>query len=138
MVIADWKGDWIGFGVAEMLAASGSRVTLCVNAAQAGDALQIYTRNHYLARVKKLGVEIHTHLRWFGVDDGAVYFQDVLTEEAKVFDDVDSVVFALGHASDNELERELGDEKVHVIGDCLLPRSAEEAVYEGLLIGRKI
>ncbi len=68
VVIADWRCDWIGLGLAEMLAASGFRVRLCVNGQMAGEALQLYTRNHYVARLHKLGVEIRTHLRLYGVD----------------------------------------------------------------------
>ncbi|MGI9309926.1 MAG: FAD-dependent oxidoreductase [bacterium] len=140
VVVADWKGDWIGLGLAEMLATQGCRVTLCANAALAGEALQLYTRNHYLGRVKKLGVTIQTHLRLFGRDRDAVYFQDVLTEEPVVFDEVDTLVLSLGHRSDDTLERELTDCEIetHAIGDCLIPRTAEEAVYEGLQVARTI
>ena len=40
VVIADWRSDWIGLGVAERLAAAGSRVRLCVNGTHAGETLQ--------------------------------------------------------------------------------------------------
>ncbi|MEM8686135.1 MAG: FAD-dependent oxidoreductase, partial [Pseudomonadota bacterium] len=79
VVIADWRADWIGLGLAERLARAGSAVTLCVNAALAGETVQIYARNHYVGRLHKLGVEIRTHLRLFGVDEDTVYFQDTLT-----------------------------------------------------------
>ena len=140
VVIADWKGDWVGLGLAEMLAAAGCEVRLCVNAALAGEALQIYTRNHLVGRVKKLGVRIQTHLRLFGVDGATVYFQDVLTDAPVALEDADSVVLALGHASDNALERELAEASIdaHIIGDSLAPRTAEEAVFDGLQIGWKL
>jgi hypothetical protein len=46
----------------------------------------------------------------------------------------------LGHQPVTSLEKELADcsRDIHLIGDCLSPRSAEEAIYEGLMAARKI
>lgn len=140
VVIADWRADWIGLGLAERLATAGSGVTLCTNAAMAGETLQLYTRNHYVGRLHKLGVTIRTHARFFGIDDDAAYFQDTLTRDPIVIEDVDTVVLALGHAANNHLWadlEELGID-IHRIGDCVSPRTAEEAVYEGFMAGRKV
>ena len=53
---------------------------------------------------------------------------------------MDTLVIAQGHQSDTKLEQELTDMNVdiHLAGDCLSPRSAEEAVYEGLLAARNL
>jgi predicted NAD/FAD-dependent oxidoreductase len=53
---------------------------------------------------------------------------------------VDTVVTSLGHAPRTELSEALADAgyKVHAIGDCLSPRTVEEAVLEGLQIGARI
>ena len=140
VVITDWRCDWIGLGLAEMLAADGCRVRLCVNGQLAGEALQLYTRNHYLARLHRLGVEIRTHLRLFGVDAETAYFQDTLTDEAVVLEDCDTLALALGHRSCRDLEEALSDYagELYAIGDGLAPRSAEEAVFEGLDVGTKL
>ena len=137
IVIADWKADWIGIGLAEKLARDGASVRLCVNAAMAGETLQTYTRNHYVGRLYKLGVKMKTHLRLFGADGGAVYFQNVLTGEAEVEDDCDTLVLSMGHQPCDGLVRDLKDASfdVHVIGDALAARTAEEAVYEGMKLG---
>ena len=53
---------------------------------------------------------------------------------------IDTLVTALGHESVSVLEQELegwGGE-VRLVGDCLAPRSAEEAVFEGLKAGTEI
>ena len=133
VAIADWRADWIGLGLAEKLARDGCHVHLMVNAAMAGESLQIYTRNHYVGRLYSLGVEITTHARLFGSDEGSIYFQNTLTDEAIIVE-ADTLVYSLGQQPRNQLEAQLEQTgiKMSVIGDCLLPRTAEEAVYEGL------
>jgi len=77
------------------------------------------------------------YARLYGADGDSVYLQHTLNGEAVVCEGVDTLVTALGHQSLTELEIELdgwpGD--VHVIGDCSSPRTAEEAVLEGLRAG---
>lgn len=140
VVIADWRADWIGVGLAEKLARDGCEVTLCTNAALAGETLQLYTRNHYVGRLHTLGVHVQTHARFYGADEHTVWFQDTLTQAPIVFDAVDTLVLSLGHQSNNVLGSQLQgtDVDYYAIGDCESPRTAEEAVYEGLLTGLKI
>jgi 2,4-dienoyl-CoA reductase-like NADH-dependent reductase (Old Yellow Enzyme family)/thioredoxin reductase len=140
VVIADWRCDWIGLGLAEMLAANGCRVRLCVNGQMAGETLQLFTRNHYLARLHKLGVEIRTHLRLYGVDAETAYFQDTLSDDAVVLEDCDTLALALGHSACRRLEDAVSDfaGELYTIGDGVAPRSAEEAVFEGLEVGSKL
>ncbi len=140
VVVADWRADWVGIGLAEQLARSGCAVTLCTNAAMAGESLQIYTRNHYVGRLHRLGISIRTHARLFGVDRHTVYFQDTLTLDPIVMDDIDTVVLALGHRAVYICDNELDDEEYCVIsiGDCVSPRTAEEAIYEGFIAGARI
>jgi 2,4-dienoyl-CoA reductase-like NADH-dependent reductase (Old Yellow Enzyme family)/thioredoxin reductase len=134
VAIADWRADWIGLGLAEKLALDGCQVHLMVNAAMAGESLQMYTRNHYVGRLYKLGVEIITHARLFGSDGESIYFQNTLTDEAIIVE-ADTLVYSLGQQPENHLEAQLGESGIElsIIGDCLLPRTAEEAVYEGLM-----
>ncbi|MEM7429622.1 MAG: FAD-dependent oxidoreductase [Pseudomonadota bacterium] len=140
VVVADWRSDWIGLGLAERLALAGSDVTLCVNGAMAGETMQLYARNHYVGRLHKLGVTVRTHARLFGADDDTAYFQDTLTGEAIVIDNTDTLVLALGHVPDDGLAAALEGmaAEIHMIGDCVAARTAEEAVYEGMIVGRKI
>jgi len=140
VVIADWRADWIGLGLAERLAKTGCSVTLCVNAAMAGETLQIYTRNHYVGRLHRLGVTIRTHARLFGTDEDCVYLQDTLTDAPIIEEGVDTLVLSLGHLAEDDLENKLVETGVDcvAIGDCVTPRTAEEAVYEGLHAGWQI
>jgi hypothetical protein len=79
-------------------------------------------------------------VRLYGVDSDTVYFQHVTSNEPVLCDGVDTLVLSLGHESVNELEGHLGESSGRVIpvGDCLCPRTAEEAVLEGLEAGSAI
>ena len=140
VVIADWRADWIGIGLAERLAVAGSDVTLCVNAGLAGETMQLYARNHYVGRLHKLGVTIRTHLRLFGADEDTVYFQDTLTSEPELVEGIDTLVLSMGHVGDDKAHSTLYGlaKQVIAVGDCVAARTAEEAVYEGMLAGRDI
>ena len=140
VIIADWRCDWIGMGLAEKLARSGCRVRLCVDGYMAGQRIHQYVRDHWVGELHKLNVEIIPYARLYGVDGDTAYFQHATSGEPIIFEGVDTVVASLGHDSQSELEGEMdgwGGE-IHVIGDCLTPRTAEEAVLEGLKVTAEI
>ena len=136
-VIADWRCDWVGLGLAERLAREGCNVRLAVNGMVAGQTIPQYARDVWLGTLHKLGVEIIPHVRLFGIDGKHAYFQHTLSGEPVVLDAVDTLVTALGHTPNTELEQALNELGVplHVIGDSLSPRTAEEAILEGLKVG---
>ena len=140
VVIADWRCDWIGLGLAEKLARDGCRVRLAVNGMMAGQTIQQYVRDHWVGVLHKLGVEIIPYARLFGADGDTVYLQHTTSGEAMVLDGVDTLVTALGHAARTELEAALSDwpGAVHLVGDCRAPRTAEEAVLDGLKAGLEV
>ena len=140
VVVADWRSDWIGLGIAEWLARDGCHVRLAINAGQAGQEIQSYTRDQWIGTLHKLDVEIILHARLFGVDSDSVYLQHTLSNEPVICEDVDSLVLATGHRADTSLENALGQTGIdfHLVGDCLSPRSAEEAIYEGMMAGLQV
>jgi hypothetical protein len=100
----------------------------------------MYLRDHWVGVLHKLGVDIVPYARLFGADGDSVYFLHSTSGEPIVCEGVDTLVMAQGHLPVTALEEELADcpQDVHLIGDCLSPRSAEEAIYEGLMAARKI
>ena len=134
VVVADWRGDWVGLGMAEQLARDGCHVRLAVNGYVPGESIQQYVRDRWIGELHRLGVEMIPYARLVGVDESTVYLQHTTSGEPILCENVDTLVAATGHASVNILERELegyGGE-IHMAGDCLSPRSCEEAVLEGL------
>jgi len=144
VVVADWRPDWIGLGVAEQLARAGHKVTLAVNGYQAGQRIQQYVRDVMVASAVRAGVEIVPTVRLFGADDDTVYLQHVLTGEPVLIDDVVALVLSQGHASVTDLYDALLTPssgftgQVHAVGDCLAPRTVEEAVLEALQVAAAI
>jgi 2,4-dienoyl-CoA reductase-like NADH-dependent reductase (Old Yellow Enzyme family)/thioredoxin reductase len=139
VVVADWKGDWIGAGVATLLARRGGHsVVLAVDGYEACGHLQQYVKDSHLTALARAKVDVVPLVRLFGADDNAVFFQHVLTKEPVVVEHVSGLVLAQGHDPVDGLLLGLADiaaaaTEVIGIGDCLAPRSVEEAVLEGLV-----
>ncbi len=140
VLVADWRADWIGIGVAELLARNGHRVRLAVNGYMPGQTIQMYVRDASIGRLHSLGVEVLPYMRLFGADEDSVYLQHIMNNEAVICEGVDTLVLCQGHTPRNEVEdvvRQLGMDH-HLIGDCVAPRTAEEAVLEGLKVGMDV
>ncbi len=137
VAIADWRCDWVGLGLAEKLARDGCRVRLYANGNMPGQTIQQYVRDRWLGELHKLGVEITPLARLYGADGDTAYFEHTTSGEPIVCEGVETLVLALGHQADNDLEQALADFEGETIpiGDCLAPRTAEEAVLEGLRAG---
>ena len=140
VLIADWKNDWIGLGIAENLARDGCHVRLAVTGMVPGQTIQDAVRDHWIGQLSRLGVEIITYARLFGADRDTVYLQHTVTDDPIVCDDVETLVLCQGTSSNTALVDDLAGwpGEVHVIGDALSPRTAEEAVLDGLKVGMAI
>ncbi|RWI16559.1 FAD-dependent oxidoreductase [Mesorhizobium sp.] len=138
VVVADWRCDWIGIGLAVQLARKGHQVRLVVNGICAGQNLQQYVRDHWAGKLHEAGIEVIPYARLFGVDGDTAYFLHGASGQPIVVEGVDTVVVASGNVPDTTLERELGEVDVPfvTIGDCTIARSAEEAIYDGVATTR--
>ena len=137
VVIADWRCDWVGMGVAEKLARAGCHVRIAVNGLSPGDSLVMMVRDQWLGTLHKLGVEIVPNVRLAGADGDSTYFIHRASGEPVICEGVDTLVLAQGQKRVAALEDALEDwgGEVIPIGDCLAPRTCEEAIFEGLKAG---
>ena len=140
VLIADWRADWVGLGLAEKLARDGCRVVLAVPGSVPGDTIQQYVRDQWNAVLHSLGVRVLSYARLYGADGETAYLQQSVSGEAIVEEGIDTIVLSQGHASDTRLEQALAGwpGEVLLAGDCLSPRTAEEAVLEGLQAGWRV
>lgn len=140
VVVFDWRSDWIGPGVAEQLVREGNRVDLAVNGLHVGESLPYYVRDPIAGTLHKLGVPVTPYARLMGCFGDTVFFQHTASEQAIEFDGVDTLVLATGHRPEDSLRADLEELGLsyHAIGDCMTARTAEEAVYEGMIAGRAV
>ena len=132
VLVADWGGDPSGLDAAELLAAAGKEVTLAVASVAVGELVHQYRRNLYLQRLYRAGVRILHHHELGG--EGRL--RNVFAPELELEVEADAVVLALGRVP-VEVEPPPGI-PVERAGDCLSPRSLEEAVLEGTLAARRV
>ncbi|WP_029089394.1 FAD-dependent oxidoreductase [Brevibacterium album] len=131
VLIADWKGDWTGLGIAAALARRRP-VTLATAASFPGAAVQQYTRTALMGELIRARVTFVSDVRLAGLDDSTAYLQSTLCDEVLEVEDIATTILSQPpRASVPHLG--FGSVPVVRIGDCRAPRTVEEAVYEGLV-----
>ncbi|MFJ2455249.1 FAD-dependent oxidoreductase [Pseudomonas protegens] len=135
VVVADWRCDWIGPGIAERLVRAGHQVQLAVNGTHCGESLPLYVRDQLAGELHKLAIPIIPYAHLYGCDDSTVYLQHTASGEPMLLENIDSLVLCQGHQSVDDLGQQLkGLVPFQRIGDCLAPRTVEEAIHEGLKV----
>jgi NADPH-dependent 2,4-dienoyl-CoA reductase/sulfur reductase-like enzyme len=137
VLVLDDVGNWRGLGTAWQLADKGHDVTIITPDAHLGRELVRTGADIPLrARLAKLGVKTITEsviTAWHG--DGAT-IRDLLdgSEQRLEFD---TLVLATVNRADTEIADDLRESgsAFAAIGDCLAPRHAPAAIYEGRKLG---
>ncbi|AUZ04120.2 MULTISPECIES: FAD-dependent oxidoreductase [Vitreoscilla] len=134
VLITDWRCDWIAPGIAESLVKQGFDVTVAINGLCLGETLPLYVRDDLSATAHRLGIRLLHNSRLYGFDAGTVYLQHNTSAEAIELEGIDSIITCDGHVAKDELGEVLEDMGIPLyrLGDCNTPRTAEEAIYEGL------
>lgn len=135
VLVVDWRSDWIGPGIAERLVREGHQVQLAVNGTHCGENLPLYVRDQMAGELHRLGIAITPYARLYGCDDNTVYLLHTASGEPMIFEGIDTLVLCLGHQPQDTLGEELaGLVEVRRVGDCLAPRTVEEAIHDGLTV----
>jgi len=131
-------GGPTGCEVALHLSENGCHVTIVEILPKIGAPLESITKKLLIRKLKDNNVKIRTGSKLIRVEDnGAVVAGE---DGTQVLIEASKVVAAVGSKPDNRLYdqiKSLGYE-IHQIGDCLEPRSAKAAIYEGGVLGRSI
>jgi pyruvate/2-oxoglutarate dehydrogenase complex dihydrolipoamide dehydrogenase (E3) component len=140
IVVADWGGDATGLAAADLLNRDGNEVIVAIGSVALGETLHQYQRNVYAARLYGAGVRLEHHLELAGADDSHARFRNLFAPDLETRLDADLLVLALGRVPLHGLAVRLAAHglEVHEAGDCLSPRSIEEAILEGTLAARQV
>ena len=141
----DLMGDWTSLGVVEHLADTGVEVTYLTPVAGYAWKITVYSRTALVARLREARVAVRPLRSAVSLHDGVFTVEDRSTGDHETLT-VDAVVAAGNPAADSvghSMAETLGGDgpdriAVTVIGDCLAPRSALEAVYEGHRVAREL
>jgi len=131
-------GGPTGCEVALHLSENGCPVTIVEMLPKIGTRLESMTRKILLKKLTENNVQVMTKCKLSKVQDDGV----VLTgaDDKEFFVGAERIVITIGNRPDNRLFdqiKPLGYE-IHQVGDCLEPRSARAAIYEGAVLGRAI
>jgi 2,4-dienoyl-CoA reductase-like NADH-dependent reductase (Old Yellow Enzyme family)/pyruvate/2-oxoglutarate dehydrogenase complex dihydrolipoamide dehydrogenase (E3) component len=137
VVLLDDLGHWHGGGTAWHLAEQGHKVTLVTRYAMAASELARTAADFPLRqKFKQLGVQVLPEsgiAEWHGDGATVVDFRD--GSETRV--EADALVLATTNVANSWLAEELADSglEIHQVGDCVAPRLANMATYEGRKVG---
>jgi DNA-directed RNA polymerase beta subunit len=139
----DLTGEWTALSVIEHLADLGKQVTVFTPVAGFAWRATIYSTLSNRKRLRDKGVRLVLLRQLLAYDGRVLQLEDVSTGEVLEETGFDSVVGAQYGRSDQTMELGLKAAqghrpRWHLAGDCLSPRTALEAVYEGHALARAL
>ncbi|RTL67613.1 MAG: FAD-dependent oxidoreductase [Pseudonocardiaceae bacterium] len=144
VVVIDDVGHFAAYLPAELMADRGARVVVATAKLTAGTGLDSATMMTMHMRLARKGVEFLVHAAPVSAPPGEVTFRDTLSG-VSLTRRADAVVAAVGNRAADALAHELrgragSDEgpDLHLVGDCVAPRTITEAIREGRLVGRAL
>ena len=134
-VVFDFGGDWAGIEAAIYLAEKGCKVTFITTRLHVGEEIHQYLRNEYMKKLYELNITMKAHHDFGGIKNGNIVVRNLFTHKKVEVNNYDTVVLSVGRVPNIELYEEIKNlaPTVSQIGDCLAPRTIEEATLEGLL-----
>jgi len=131
-------GGASGCELSLLLAESGAPVTLVEMLPQLGRDIEAINRKILLQKLNEYHVRILTGSKIVRLGEKGVWIVEKNAEEK--FIETERVVTATGFRPDIRLFEEIARDgfEVHRIGDCVEPRNAKAAIYEGAMLGCSI
>lgn len=131
-------GGPTGCEIALHLSENGCQVTIVEMLPKLGMQMESMTKKMLLRKLKENHVSFKTHCSLISVLNNGVVIAE--KDGGQMTLPADQVVFATGNQPEDSLFHQIKSMgyEVHRIGDCLEPRSAKAAIYEGGVLGRAI
>lgn len=129
-------GGQVGIETAEFLAEKGKKVTILEMLDKLGPDLGVTVRWIVLRRMAERGIKALTGARVRKITSrGVTYEKDGASQSLEAH----TVVLAVGAQAERRLLEELENKvEVYSVGDCVQPRKALEAIYEGAKVALRI
>ncbi len=140
VLLLDDGGNWRGCGTAWHLAERDHAVTLLTPDGLVGRELVRSAADFPLRRkLKRLGVSFITDSAVKAWHGNAATIVNLLDDSEQKLD-FDALVLATPNVSETTLLDELADDgiELYAVGDCVAPRWAVHAIYEGRKLGREL
>jgi hypothetical protein len=141
VVIVDDTGDIVPLGLALLLREGGHEVEVVTAKLHAGTQL-LWTLEFpwVYPQLEQAGVRLSEQTLVTRIDDDAVSVASIWGEGGERAIDADSVVLVMERRSDDSLYEALRAQRIdgQRIGDCVAPRDVDDAIYEGMKVGREL
>ncbi len=127
--IAIIGGGTTGMEAAEYLAGQGKKVTVLETGDEVAGDIGPLRKPFLLEKIKKFGIDIYTNTKCISIDGSSIEVE--IKGLKKRLEGIDSVVFACGVRSENNLEEMLKNSryKFYIIGDAGRPGKAIDAIW---------
>lgn len=136
----DTTGEWAALSVVEYLASLGKAVTVFCPGGGFAWRTTIYSTTSTRKRLREMKVRIALMRNVVGFRDGTLTLEDASTGETETVSGFDSLIGCQFNDVDNPFEAPLRAAGIApvLVGDCLSPRTALHAIYEGHRAARAI
>ncbi len=140
VIIVDFIGDWGALEAALYAAEKGAEVTLVTSRLYAAEGVPQYLRNEYIKRLNELKVNIIAQHDLGGITKEGLVIRNLFDFARQIIEKFDHVFLSYGRIPNLELYESIKNiaENVYSIGDCLAPRTIEEATLEGYRTAMRI
>ena len=131
-------GGPTGCEIAFHLSEKGYQVTIVEMLSKLGSQLESMTKKILLRKLMENNVTFRTNSKVIRIEEKGVVIAE--KEGGQTTIPADQVVFSIGNRPEDTLFNQIKSMgyEIHRIGDCLEPRSAKAAIYEGAVVGRAI
>jgi NADPH-dependent 2,4-dienoyl-CoA reductase/sulfur reductase-like enzyme len=136
----DTESGYRSVGTLEYLADRGHDVHLLTPHPHAGIEYVTVSKTGMLYRLHQKGIKVIPNTRLEAIEGSRVVAADVYTGAQTHLDEFDTIVLAMGGVAVDSLRSKLESrfDNVIAVGDCVAPRTALEAIWEGNNAGRSV